>query len=43
MVREMIGKLKGEGRTIVVCTHNLDEAQRLADIVGIINRRLLVW
>lgn len=23
-------------------THNLDEAQRLADIVGIINRRLLV-
>ena len=42
MVREMIGKLKGEGRTIVVCTHNLDEAQRLADIVGILNRRLLV-
>jgi ABC-2 type transport system ATP-binding protein len=42
MVREMISKLKSEGRTIVVCTHNLDEAQRLADIVGIINRRLLV-
>jgi ABC-2 type transport system ATP-binding protein len=42
MVREMISNLKGEGRTIVVCTHNLDEAQRLADIVGIINRRLLV-
>lgn len=42
MVREMIAKLKGEGRTIVVCTHNLDEAQRLADIVGIIRRRLLV-
>lgn len=42
MVREMIIRLKGEGRTIVVCTHNLDEAQRLADIVGIINRRLLV-
>lgn len=42
MVRAMIGKLKGEGRTIVVCTHNLDEAQRLADIVGILNRRLLV-
>jgi len=42
MVREMISKLKDEGRTIVVCTHNLDEAQRLADIVGIINRRLLV-
>ena len=42
MVRDMISKLKGEGRTIVVCTHNLDEAQRLADIVGIINRQLLV-
>ena len=42
MVREMIARLKGEGRTIVVCTHNLDEAQRLADIVGIIRRRLLV-
>jgi ABC-2 type transport system ATP-binding protein len=42
MVREMIVRLKGEGRTIVVCTHNLDEAQRLADIVGIIKRRLLV-
>lgn len=42
MVREMIVRLKGEGRTILVCTHNLDEAQRVADIVGIINRRLLV-
>ncbi len=42
MVREMIIRLKAEGRTIVVCTHNLDEAQRLADIVGIINGRLLV-
>jgi len=42
MVREMIIRLKGEGRTIVVCTHNLDEAQRLADIVGIINGRLLL-
>jgi len=42
MVREMIIRPKGEGRTIVVCTHNLDEAQRLADIVGIIKRRLLI-
>jgi ABC-2 type transport system ATP-binding protein len=41
-VREMILKLKGEGRTIVVCTHNLDEAERLADLVGILKRRLLV-
>jgi ABC-2 type transport system ATP-binding protein len=42
MIREMILGLKSEGRTIVACTHNLDEAQRLADIVGIIKRRLLV-
>jgi len=41
-VREMILKLKKEGRTIVVCTHNLDEAERLADIVGILKRRLIV-
>jgi len=43
MVREMILGLKGQGRTIVVCTHNLDEAQRLADLVGIIRQRLLVF
>jgi len=42
-IREMILRLKGEGRTIVVCTHNLGEAERLADIVGILKRRLLVF
>ena len=41
-VRELILRLKTEGRTIVVCTHNLDEAERLADIVGILKRRLIV-
>lgn len=41
-VREMVLKLKHQGRTIVVCTHNLDEAQRLADLVGILKQRLLV-
>jgi ABC-2 type transport system ATP-binding protein len=41
-VRDLIHKLKDEGRTIVVCTHNLDEAERLADLVGILKRRLLV-
>ena len=40
-VRDLIFKLKEEGRTIVVCTHNLDEAERLADFVGILKRRLL--
>ncbi|HJQ66552.1 MAG TPA: ABC transporter ATP-binding protein [Gemmatimonadales bacterium] len=41
-VRELVGRLKTEGRTIVVCTHNLAEAERLADSVGILRRRLLV-
>lgn len=41
-VRELIARLKTEGRTIVVCTHNLDEAERLADSIGILRRRLLV-
>lgn len=40
-VREMILGLKSEGRTVLVCTHNLDEAERLADIVGILKRRLI--
>jgi len=42
-VRELILHLKTEGRTIVVCTHNLDEAERLADVVGILRRRLLAF
>jgi ABC-2 type transport system ATP-binding protein len=41
-VRELIARLKTEGRTILVCTHNLDEAERLADSVGILRRRLLL-
>jgi ABC-2 type transport system ATP-binding protein len=41
-VRELIARLKTEGRTILVCTHNLDEAERLADAVGILRRRLLL-
>ena len=40
-VRELILGLKREGRTLLVCTHNLDEAERLADIVGILKRRLI--
>ena len=42
-VRELIARLKTEGRTIVVCTHNLDEAERLADWVGILRRRLIAF
>jgi ABC-2 type transport system ATP-binding protein len=42
-VRDLIARLKTQGRTILVCTHNLSEAERLADWVGIIHRRLLVF
>jgi ABC-2 type transport system ATP-binding protein len=40
-VREAILQLKKEGRTIFLCTHNLDEAERLCDRVAIVNRRIL--
>ncbi|TME25957.1 MAG: ABC transporter ATP-binding protein, partial [Chloroflexi bacterium] len=30
-VREFIVQLRGEGRTVFLCTHNLDEADRLCD------------
>ncbi len=41
VVREFIETLKGEGRTIFICTHNLDEADRLCDRVGVIKQRLI--
>jgi ABC-2 type transport system ATP-binding protein len=40
-VREFIAELKDEGRTIFLCTHNLDEADRLCDRIAVFNRRLL--
>jgi ABC-2 type transport system ATP-binding protein len=40
-VRDAIVQLKNEGRTIFLCTHNLDEAERLCDRVAIVNRRVL--
>ncbi len=41
LVRDFIEGLKNEGRTIFICTHNLDEADRLCDRVGVFNTRLL--
>ena len=41
LVREFIAELKGEGRTIILCTHNLEEADRLCDRVAVINGHLL--
>ncbi len=41
LVREFIAGLKKEGRTIFICTHNLDEADRLCDRIAVINTRLM--
>ncbi len=41
LVREFIASLKHEGRTIFLCTHNLDEADRLCDRIAVVNNRLL--
>lgn len=41
LVREFIAELKREGRTIFLCTHNLSEADRLCDRIGVFNSRLL--
>ncbi len=41
VVREFIKGLKSEGRTIFLCTHNLDEADRLCDRIAIIKRHLV--
>lgn len=41
LVREFIEELSSAGRTILLCTHNLDEADRLCDRIGVINARLL--
>ncbi len=42
LIREFIAELKSEGRTIFLCTHNLDEADRLCDRVAVFKQRLLV-
>ena len=41
LVREFIEELRKEGRTIFLCTHNLDEADRLCDRVAVFRTRLL--
>jgi ABC-2 type transport system ATP-binding protein len=42
MVRDFIGGLREQGRTIFLCTHNLDEADRLCDRIAVFKTRLLV-
>ena len=40
-VREFILQLRSEGRTILLCTHNLDEAERLCDRIAVLKTRLI--
>jgi len=40
-VRNFIEELKAHKRTIILCTHNLDEAERLCDRIGVIRQKLI--
>jgi ABC-2 type transport system ATP-binding protein len=40
-VRDAIEELKKRGHTIFICTHNLPEAERLCDRIGIMRSRLI--
>ena len=42
LVREFIIEIKKQGRTIFLCTHNLDEADRLCDRIWVFKTHLLV-
>ena len=41
LVRSFIEELSGQGRTIFMCTHNLNEADQLCDRIGIFKSRLI--
>jgi len=40
-VRDLLVRLKRDGRTVVLTTHNLDEAERAADRIGLLSGRLV--
>lgn len=42
-VRDLILEFKREGRTILLSTHHLAEAETLADLIGILRQRLLAF
>jgi len=41
-VHALIERLSGQGRSVILCTHNLDEAQRLCDRVAVLERGRLL-
>lgn len=40
-VREFISQVRSEGRTVFLCTHNLDEADRLCDRIAFFRRSVI--
>lgn len=42
LVRDFISELRRQSRTIFLCTHNLDEADRLCDEIAVFKTRLIV-
>jgi ABC-2 type transport system ATP-binding protein len=42
LVNDFVRELKTEGRTIFINTHNLDEADRLCDRIGVMKQKLLI-
>lgn len=42
LVRDFIEELSGQGRTIFICTHNLDEADRLCNRIAVFKTKLRV-
>jgi ABC-2 type transport system ATP-binding protein len=41
LVRDLVVELRARGHTVILSTHNLDEAERLADRVGVLRGRFL--
>jgi ABC-2 type transport system ATP-binding protein len=41
IVRELILTLRDRGHTIIISTHNLDEAERVSSRIGVLQRRLI--
>ena len=42
LVNDFVRELRTEGRTIFINTHNLDEADRLCDRIGVMKQKLLI-
>lgn len=40
-VRELIVGMRSQGRAVLLCTHNLDEVERMADRVAVLRTRLM--